>query len=96
MLMHRGSVTETTGCVLSSEREYLKREALPKDNLMHWKLTVMGDHCCCEGVCWSDTARGFYIVLIPPACCRDIAQVMLLLGLPDEAGAPHSEAEFCL
>lgn len=46
--------------------EYLKREVLPKDNFMHWKLTTMGDHCCCDGACWSDTARGFYIGLVHP------------------------------
>lgn len=32
-----------------------------KDYFMHWKLTIMGDHCW-----WSDTTRGFYIVLVHP------------------------------
>lgn len=60
MLMQRGSVTETTGRVLSSEGEYLKREVRPKPyNFTLWKLTIMGDHCCCDGACGSDTVRGF-------------------------------------
>lgn len=93
MLMQRGSVTETTGWVLLSEGEYLKREVRPKPyNFTRWKLMIMGDHCCCDGACWSDTVRGFYIALVHPACRRDIPQVTFLLGLPDEDGAPHSEA----
>lgn len=64
MLMQRGSVTETTGWVLSSEGEYLKREVRPKDNFTCWKLTIMGDYCCCDGACGSDTVRGFYIALV--------------------------------
>lgn len=65
MLMKRGLVTETTGWVLSSEMAYFKSEVLPKDNFMHWKLTIMGDHCCCHGACWSDVASHFYVRVHP-------------------------------
>lgn len=65
MLMKRGLVTETTGWVLSSEMAYFKSEVLPKDNFMHWKLSIMGDHCCCHGACWSDIARHFYVHVHP-------------------------------
>lgn len=41
----------------SSERKYLKIEVLKKNNVMHWKLTIRGNHCW-----WSDTAR----VLVHP------------------------------
>lgn len=79
---------------MSSEGEYLKREILPKDNFMHWKLTIMGDHCCATEPDGQTHPGVFTQCLSTPARCKNISQVMLLLGLPD--GVPHSEAEFCL
>lgn len=59
---------------------------------MHWKLTIMGDHCCVTQPDGQIQPGVSTKCLSTPACSKDISQVMLPLDLPDEDGAPHSEA----
>lgn len=59
MLMQRCSMTKTTGWGFLHLKGSIWK--LTKDNFMHHKLTIRGNHCW-----WSDIARGFYIVLVHP------------------------------
>lgn len=66
MSMQSDLVIKTTGWVLSSDGEYLKREVLPEDTLIFWKLTVLSDYCSCNRACWSYISRGINTVHVHP------------------------------